>query len=482
VRKSVQREMSLFERDDLRLWQQSLARFQTMETDQLVEPAGAESHLLARFDGFAPKLSEVQPTLSSREPLAHAVVQEREDSKAWAVVSWQADPVKLSFVKLSGDAEDLLGYPAAEWIANPNFWHEQVVPEDRSEAAQKRREVLISGKKARIRYRMIRKNRTHVLVEELCALEATSSGAAMLGGHLIRSKYGSDQWQEEAENRIVRDIVRDIPGLIWSCDKRLNVTWSLGSDFSVLKVRRDHPNHANLLELFPERDVARVHVGMHLRAVNGESVSYEVESAGRTYQVTLKPVFDEFVQAQGCIGVALDISERKWTEEQVLHLATTDPLTELANYRRFREALELELHRANRSGRNFSLLLMDLDGLKRINDSYGHLTGSRALCRVAAALRACCRSMDTVARYGGDEFAVILPEVDSESAATVARRICTAIRGDTEQPEISASFGAATYPFDGQRDEELMAAADRRLYGQKHEIYKCAPSRSLATR
>jgi diguanylate cyclase (GGDEF)-like protein len=474
--------MSLFERDDLRLWQQGLKTLSASDTHQTRKAAdlsnGYSSNAIFRAQQDFARLPS---NLPNRELHERLFAEEANESKEWTILNWKADPVTLSFLEISGNAEELLGFAASQWTSNPNFWLEHVSPDDRSEAAQKKRAVATSGMKARFRYRMVAKNKSLVAVEELCGLEATEGGVAVLSGLLIRCELSLENPQE-AENRMVRDIVSEIPGLIWSCDKKLNVTWSLGSDFSLLKVRKDHPRNANLLELFPERDSGRVHVSMHLRAVNGESVSYEVESAGRTHQVTLKPVFDEDVQAQGCIGVALDISERKWSEEQVLHLATTDPLTELANYRRFREALDLELRRAERSGRSFSLLLMDLDGLKRINDTHGHLTGSRALCRVAAALRAGCRSMDIVARYGGDEFAVILPEVGAEPAMSVARRACAIISGDAEQPELSASCGTATYPFDGRSGEELIAAADRRLYAQKHELYQSAPVHTISSR
>src|SRR6266699_3282967 len=92
--------------------------------------------------------------------------------------------------------------------------------------------------------------------------------------------------------------------------------------------------------------------------------------------------------------------------EQVHHLAVSDPLTGLANYRRLLDVLENETERTDRTGRPFSVLLLDLDGLKKINDSYGHLVGSRAICRLADILRIHCRAVDTAARYGGDEFAL----------------------------------------------------------------------------
>jgi diguanylate cyclase (GGDEF)-like protein len=121
-------------------------------------------------------------------------------------------------------------------------------------------------------------------------------------------------------------------------------------------------------------------------------------------------------------------------------------------------------------------LLLDLDRLKTINDCYGHLTGSRALCRLANILRVHCRSVDTAARYGGDEFAIVIPEAELEQAQQVALRIREYVARDTEQPPISVSVGAAVYPRDGETKEALLGAADRALYEMKRHFYEEAHS------
>lgn len=153
--------------------------------------------------------------------------------------------------------------------------------------------------------------------------------------------------------------------------------------------------------------------------------------------------------------------------EQVRHLAVSDPLTGLANYRRLLDVLENETERTNRSGRSFSVLLLDLDGLKKINDNYGHLVGSRAICRLGNVLRIHCRAIDTAARYGGDEFALVLPEAQEDEARRVASRIREVLANDDEQPPLSASIGIAVYRGDGERIEKLLSEADRDLYAEK---------------
>jgi diguanylate cyclase (GGDEF)-like protein len=168
------------------------------------------------------------------------------------------------------------------------------------------------------------------------------------------------------------------------------------------------------------------------------------------------------------LGGALLDNARLFAE--VRHLASSDSLTGLANYGRLLETLHNEIQRSRRTGRSFVLLLFDLDGLKAINDRYGHLTGSRALCRFANVLRGNCRSLDTPARYGGDEFAVVLPESAPIAAAQVGQRICDRLATDGELPRITVSFGSAVYPKDGDTVERLLASADRELYRMKGRV------------
>jgi diguanylate cyclase (GGDEF)-like protein len=155
--------------------------------------------------------------------------------------------------------------------------------------------------------------------------------------------------------------------------------------------------------------------------------------------------------------------------EQVRHLAVSDPLTGLANYRRLLDVLENETERTNRTGRPFSVLLLDLDGLKTVNDNFGHLVGSRAICRLADVLRIHCRAVDTAARYGGDEFALVLPESREDEARRVANRIREVLANDTEKPPLSASIGISIYRGDGERIEKLLSEADQDLYSEKEK-------------
>src|SRR5216684_2215212 len=178
-------------------------------------------------------------------------------------------------------------------------------------------------------------------------------------------------------------------------------------------------------------------------------------------------VFDEHGDFDGYEIIAVDITEQRALEEQLRHQAFSDSLTGLANHRRLFEVLQAEICRTKRTEREFSLLLLDLDGLKAINDRFGHLAGDRALCRLARTLADCCRSVDTAARQGGDEFAVVLPETGAAAATLVARRICDLLANDAEEPVLSVSAGVACYPKDADTVGTLLFVADRALYAMK---------------
>ena len=161
------------------------------------------------------------------------------------------------------------------------------------------------------------------------------------------------------------------------------------------------------------------------------------------------------------VAVQRDI-QGSWRE-----LAVTDPLTGLANHRQLIQALEAEILRSRRTGQPLAVVLLDLDGLKQINDRHGHLAGSLAIRRVAEALLGSCRATDTAARFGGDEFALVLPETGEAAAWHVARGVGDRLALDAEKPNLSISTGVAVYPDHGETVEALLNAADVALYETK---------------
>jgi len=180
-------------------------------------------------------------------------------------------------------------------------------------------------------------------------------------------------------------------------------------------------------------------------------------------------VYDELGNFAGYEIIAVDVTEQQTLENQLRQQASTDSLTGLANHGRLFEVLQAEICRSKRTGREFSLVLLDLDGLKQVNDQFGHLAGDRALCRLGQLLKDCCRSIDTAARHGGDEFALVLPETGIADATLVARRICELLEKEAEAPALSVSIGIASYPREADTIGTLLYAADVALYAMKNK-------------
>jgi diguanylate cyclase (GGDEF)-like protein/PAS domain S-box-containing protein len=183
----------------------------------------------------------------------------------------------------------------------------------------------------------------------------------------------------------------------------------------------------------------------------------------------------EVIATNGSAGgyeiIAEDVTKQRELENYLRQQAAKDSLTGLANYRSLVAAIDSEIKRSKRTGREFALLLFDLDDLKKINDRYGHLVGSQALCRLADVMSIGCRDLDTAARFGGDEFALVLPETAAEDAKIVAQRICRAFSNGSQNPGLSVSVGVSTYPRDGEAVDTLLAAADLALYAMKAKIH-----------
>jgi diguanylate cyclase (GGDEF)-like protein len=154
-------------------------------------------------------------------------------------------------------------------------------------------------------------------------------------------------------------------------------------------------------------------------------------------------------------------------------LSVTDDLTHLYNSRYLNQVLRRETKRASRSARPLSLLFIDLDGFKGVNDRFGHLCGSRALVEAAAVIRGSARETDVVARFGGDEFAIILPDTGGEGAFSVGARVRERIAGhlflsgEGHNIHLTASVGVATLPDVATSSEELVQAADKAMYAVK---------------
>ncbi len=209
----------------------------------------------------------------------------------------------------------------------------------------------------------------------------------------------------------------------------------------------------------------------------GKFVHTFASGLGERFEYLLAPVLDEYGNTEAIVSIFRDVTERVLAEEKIWHNAHHDLLTGLPNRRLFLDRLEQELKHAKRRSLPLSVLFMDLDGFKEVNDTLGHEAGDRLLSDVAKRLTHCVREDDTVARMGGDEFTVILTSVKQRKdvelvAQTIIDALVMPFHIGQQPVQISVSIGIAFYPEDASSPVALLEAADQAMYKAKKSTSK----------
>jgi diguanylate cyclase (GGDEF)-like protein/PAS domain S-box-containing protein len=362
----------------------------------------------------------------------------------------------------SAGAESLYGYAAAEIIGQPvtvlvpvyELWaHEEVL-------ALAKSGTFRCGEDAE----RLRKDgsRIHVGLQRAAVRDETGAVVGLV--ETARHGWPADS---DAGDEQLRPLVEQMPAILWTTDQDLRITSYWGSGLGPTKIEPADLVGQTLYDYLKCQDPHAAPIAKHAEALNGVPSYFEYRHGSRHFAVHVGPLRGASGEITGCIGAGIDITDRKKSEDHNRYQATHDALTGLANYREFVDTLEREVRRAERSNHSFALLLLDLDELKAINDKYGHLAGNRALKKLSGVIKDHCRATDLAARYGGDEFALVLIDADPGIANRIAQRIQRALRDSRERPAINVSIGIAVYPEHGRTACELLEAADRHLYKRK---------------
>jgi len=222
----------------------------------------------------------------------------------------------------------------------------------------------------------------------------------------------------------------------------------------------------------PEQFAARREVRLRQGHVTGEVFRHRKDGSELPLWITASNVVDESGRIVNSVRVYTDISELKATQRQLEALASKDALTGLPNRLYFKDQLERLLAQSQRDPQQFALLFIDLDNFKKINDSLGHAAGDDVLQQTARRLRECVRESDTVARIGGDEFTIIVPQLKSARgpevvAAQVLEALAAPFSVAGHEHFLNASIGIALYPADGESADALLRNADTAMYRAK---------------
>lgn len=218
-----------------------------------------------------------------------------------------------------------------------------------------------------------------------------------------------------------------------------------------------------LARLLPNaRKVAVFPLTVEMRSIGALCVEHSMRRGSRIERRVVSTI-ERFV-SHGALAL-----HNAWLLERIQEMAQTDGLTGVGNRATFDSRLSSELGRAGRHRESVSLLMVDVDRFKLLNDAHGHLVGDEVLRRVAGQLQEGCRGFDSVARYGGEEFGIVLPETDTAEALVVAHRMRRLVADAVELPMTTVSIGVATFPLDGVEPAEVVTAADAALYRSKRE-------------
>ena len=307
----------------------------------------------------------------------------------------------------------------------------------------------------------------------------------------VRRNRLNRQLRLSQSERIHRLIVNNSPDLIYILDDQGRFSYVNGMAREMLGYRRSellgehfsrilHPcNGADIHNFFSEQragDRATRSVDARLRGKPASDDVAGLDNHELIVELSAIGLYERNELGQrvyaGTLGSARDITERKRLEEQISHQAYHDLLTRLPNRALFDDRLDQAFAHAKRSGQEFALIFMDLDRFKRVNDTLGHLVGDRVLQVVADRIRTCLRAEDTLCRFGGDEFALLLPDIDGdEGVSAVAEKILSVVRQplhiEKHELSISASLGIALFPRAGNSRDGLLHSADVAMYQAK---------------
>ena len=325
----------------------------------------------------------------------------------------------------------------------------------------------------------------------LAIQETESANAQLLDQITLSAKLNAELSAAHAMSTAIMDsapysvISTDVNGVICTFNKAAeHMLWyradeMIGKTLESLHDLDEVATHANILS--QELGYA-IPVGMQTfmaKANTGLQDDKEwtyIRKDGSRFPVRLvmTALMTEGQQIIGYLGIAYDISEEKRAKEYIQHIALHDALTGLPNRTLLSDRVDMAIAQHHKSNRSFAVAMVDLDHFKHINDAMGHHIGDKLLQGFAARLKLCLGQTDTLARMGGDEFVLLLPDTDVETAHIIAGRICDALKNpinvEGKAPlHISASIGFCFYPEHGQSENELLRCADMAMYMVKKQ-------------
>ncbi|GEM_PF-4845179 len=373
---------------------------------------------------------------------------------------------------LSGGIKDLTGYDAKQFLDRQIAYADLIYEADRKKVKSVMDNIIRKNTRLCLEYRIVTKEgQIKWVFEQGSPDHHESHKEGLICGMIL--DITTRKKMEEAlmiERQRLARVVEGAPDIIFEIDTHKTFVNIYGHGLEKLGMRPEDIIGKTLKEVFTQsyeqRDI------YYEKALSGQNVHYNwvynAVDPEMHFHSSIGPLYDRSGNVIGAVGIAREITQERKAAIKHEHLSHHDSLTDLYNRHYLYEVMEREVHRAERYEEHLSLIVLDIDDFKKINDTFGHLTGDRALIDLARKLEAAVRKSDMVFRIGGEEFLIVLPQTDLRASMNLAERIRALIEtaDDSEYGRLTCSFGVA----ERKQDEPLESwwkRADDAMYEAK---------------
>lgn len=420
---------------------------------------------------------DISERVSAQNELHNSLERYRLLIESTQVVPWEYDLYSSRFTFISPQASAMFGYPITDWY-EANFWESHVHPDDRINVIRNRYTAMLSQRAFEMEYRMLRKDGSPLYVKNYISVIRHNDQPCTLRG--VFADITSDKLQQEqlrlaavtfetSEAIVITDpnshIVKTNSAFTEITGYRADEV--IGKTINIL--RSDQHDHAFYTKMW--HDLQQNH--------RWQGEIWNKRKNGELFPewLTITAVRNEQGETSHYVAIFTDISERKAAEEKIRYQASYDALTKLPNRKLLHHSLEQATSAAVHFQHTGALLLLDLDEFKIINDSLGHRAGDKLLIAVAKRLKNLISAGDTLARIGGDEFAILIPDLgadiewSTQYAKELGERVCRSLDDGFEIHQqlihLSTSIGIALFPNGSTSADDLLRQADTAMFRAK---------------